>query len=47
MALAVDLQASIAQQTVVVPSGKLRLKTFLWKLPPLWPDVVPVSHRLV
>jgi carboxymethylenebutenolidase len=30
-ALAVDQQASIAQETVVVPSGKLRLKAFLWK----------------
>jgi carboxymethylenebutenolidase len=30
-ALAVDRQASIAQETVVVPSGKLRLKAFLWK----------------
>src|SRR5215510_8503307 len=31
MALAVDQQASIAQETVVVPSGKLHLKAFLWK----------------
>ena len=30
-ALAVGQQASIAQETVVVPSGKLRLKAFLWK----------------
>jgi dienelactone hydrolase len=30
-ALAVDQQASIAQETVVVPSGKLHLKAFLWK----------------
>lgn len=30
-AFAVDRQASIAQETVVVPSGKLRLKAFLWK----------------
>jgi carboxymethylenebutenolidase len=30
-ALAVDRQVSIAQETVVVPSGKLRLKAFLWK----------------
>jgi dienelactone hydrolase len=30
-ALAVDRQASIAQETVVVPSGKLRLKAFFWK----------------
>jgi hypothetical protein len=31
-AFAVDRQASIAQETLVVPSGKLRLKTFLWSL---------------
>lgn len=31
MALAVDQQASIAPETVVVPNGKLRLKAFLWK----------------
>ena len=30
-ALAVGQQVSIAQETVVVPSGKLRLKAFLWK----------------
>jgi carboxymethylenebutenolidase len=30
-ALAVGQQASIAQETIVVPSGKLRLKAFLWK----------------
>jgi carboxymethylenebutenolidase len=30
-ALAVAQQVSIAQETVVVPSGKLRLKAFLWK----------------
>ena len=30
-ALAVGQQASIAQETFVVPSGKLRLKAFLWK----------------
>jgi dienelactone hydrolase len=30
-ALAVDQQVSIAPETVVVPSGKLRLKAFLWK----------------
>ena len=30
-ALAVGQQASIAQETVVVPSGKLCLKAFLWK----------------
>jgi carboxymethylenebutenolidase len=30
-ALAVNQQASIAQETVVVPSGKLHLKAFLWK----------------
>jgi carboxymethylenebutenolidase len=30
-ALAVGQQASLAQETVVVPSGKLRLKAFLWK----------------
>ena len=30
-ALAVDQQASVASETVVVPSGKLRLKVFLWK----------------
>ena len=30
-ALAVDRQVSIAQETVVVQSGKLRLKAFLWK----------------
>ena len=30
-ALAVDQQASVASETVVVPSGKLRLKAFLWK----------------
>jgi dienelactone hydrolase len=29
--LAVDHQVSIAPETVVVPSGKLRLKAFLWK----------------
>jgi dipeptidyl aminopeptidase/acylaminoacyl peptidase len=30
-ALAVGQQVSIAQETVVVPRGKLRLKAFLWK----------------
>ncbi|HEY7000701.1 MAG TPA: alpha/beta fold hydrolase [Candidatus Udaeobacter sp.] len=30
-ALAVDQQGSIAPETVVVPSGNLRLKAFLWK----------------
>jgi dipeptidyl aminopeptidase/acylaminoacyl peptidase len=30
-ALAVGQQASIAQETVVVPSGKLGLRAFLWK----------------
>jgi carboxymethylenebutenolidase len=30
-ALAVDQQVCIAPETVVVPSGKLRLKAFLWK----------------
>jgi carboxymethylenebutenolidase len=30
-ALAVDQQVSVASETVVVPSGKLRLKAFLWK----------------
>jgi carboxymethylenebutenolidase len=30
-ALAIDQQVSIAPETVVVPSGKLRLKAFLWK----------------
>jgi carboxymethylenebutenolidase len=30
-ALAVDRQVSIAPETVVLPSGKLRLKAFLWK----------------
>jgi carboxymethylenebutenolidase len=30
-ALAVDQQVSIAPETVLVPSGKLRLKAFLWK----------------
>ena len=30
-ALAVEPQVSIAPETVVVPSGKLRLKAFLWK----------------
>ena len=30
-ALAADQSASIASETVVVPSGKLRLKAFLWK----------------
>jgi carboxymethylenebutenolidase len=30
-ALAVGQQVSIDQETVVVPSGKLRLKAFLWK----------------
>jgi carboxymethylenebutenolidase len=30
-ALAVGQQSSIAPETVVVPSGKLRLKAFLWK----------------
>jgi carboxymethylenebutenolidase len=30
-ALGVGQQVSIAQETVVVPSGKLRLKAFLWK----------------
>jgi carboxymethylenebutenolidase len=29
--LAVDHQGSVAPETVVVPSGKLRLKAFLWK----------------
>jgi len=30
-ALAVDQKASIAHETVVVPSGELRLKAFLWE----------------
>jgi dienelactone hydrolase len=30
-ALALDQQPSIASETVVVPSGKLRLKAFFWK----------------
>jgi carboxymethylenebutenolidase len=38
-ALAVGQQASIAHETVVVPSGKLRLKAFLWK--PGGPDPFP------
>jgi hypothetical protein len=29
--LAVDQQVSIAPETVLVPSGKLHLKAFLWK----------------
>jgi len=31
VALAIDQPASIVPETVVVPSGKLRLKAFLWK----------------
>jgi len=31
VALAIDRHVSIIPQTVVVPSGKLRLKAFLWK----------------
>jgi dienelactone hydrolase len=31
MALAIDQQVSIVPETVVVPSGKLRLRAFLWK----------------
>jgi carboxymethylenebutenolidase len=38
-ALAVDQQVSIAPETVVVPSGKLRLKAFLWK--PIGPGPFP------
>ena len=30
-ALALDQQASFAPETIVVPTGKLRLKAFLWK----------------
>jgi carboxymethylenebutenolidase len=30
-ALATDPQLSIIRETVIVPSGKLRLKAFLWK----------------
>ena len=30
-ALAIDQSASVAPETVVIPSGKLRLKAFLWK----------------
>ncbi len=33
VALAIDQQVSITPETVVVPSGKLRLKAFLWKPP--------------
>jgi carboxymethylenebutenolidase len=29
--LAIDQQLSIAPETVVVPSGKLRLRAFFWK----------------
>jgi dienelactone hydrolase len=38
-ALAVEQQVSIAPETVVVPSGKLRLKAFLWK--PIGPGPFP------
>ena len=31
VALAVDHPASIAPETIIVPSGKLRLKAFLWR----------------
>src|SRR6476660_479030 len=31
MAIAMGQSASIVPETVVVPSGKLRLKAFLWK----------------
>jgi dienelactone hydrolase len=39
VALAVDSHAPILPETVVIPSGKLRLKAFLWK--PLGPGPFP------